>query len=480
MNVKATLLAFVFAVAASAGATEFSHFFQDPLLTRPPNLDSDTATLGQNKSELCALASLDGINQAMPLTLEKAIDIALCHNPQIKGGWADIKIRAALLGEARASYLPSLGVSTGKLRSINKYPDGELPNTENVRNLSQINLTWRLYDFGVRSGNLESAKYMLASTLSAHEAILQRTMGAVIGAYFDAMLAQARVATAAQTVAFTASLLQTTQRREAAGVVAVTETLEGQAALAKALLAKSRADGELRSTRSVLVSAMGLTSAVPLYIAQEQVIPKDVSVLNLERWMEQARQKHPSIVAVRDELAAAQAKLESVIAEGLPTLELSHNYYQNGFPNQGAATSNSKVRSTGITLSAPVFDGFSRTYKIRGAQAQVEQTQNKLQDAETRVMGEIMQAHAEAQSAFDNLGASEVVLRAVESVLQSANNRYNRGAADLFELLSAQKDLGEAQFERVNSLVVWRSARLKLLATAAVLDKSLLDEGAPR
>ncbi len=44
------------------------------------------------------------LNQS-PLTLSEAMDVAICHNPQLQGTWAAIKVQAAALGEARAAYL---------------------------------------------------------------------------------------------------------------------------------------------------------------------------------------------------------------------------------------------------------------------------------------------------------------------------------------------------------------------------------------
>ena len=41
-----------------------------------------------------------------PARLGEAVDIALCNNPQIKSSWANIKVQAGALGEARAAICP--------------------------------------------------------------------------------------------------------------------------------------------------------------------------------------------------------------------------------------------------------------------------------------------------------------------------------------------------------------------------------------
>jgi hypothetical protein len=53
--------------------------------------------------------------------------------------------------------------------------------------------------------------------------------------------------------------------------------------------------------------------------------------------------------------------------------------------------------------------------------------------------------------------------------IESSQKRYDKGAADILELLSTQSALADAQQERVRCLSDWRSARLRLMSSAGVL-----------
>ena len=119
----------------------------------------------------------------------------------------------------------------------------------------------------------------------------------------------------------------------------------------------------------------------------------------------------------------------------------------------------------------PLFEGFARIYKVRGAQAQSEQSEAQLQDIKSQILMEVVKAHADAQSSFENLQASHQLLSATEAVVQSSQKRYDKGAADILELLSAQNALVDAQQERVRCLSDWRSARLRLMSSAGVLGR---------
>jgi len=62
----------------------------------------------------------------------------------------------------------------------------------------------------------------------------------------------------------------------------------------------------------------------------------------------------------------------TVRSDGMPTLDLSGTLSRNGYPHQGLQSVRATQTSIGLTLTIPFFDGFSRTYRIRGAQAQAE------------------------------------------------------------------------------------------------------------
>lgn len=56
----------------------------------------------------------------------------------------------------------------------------------------------------------------------------------------------------------------------------------------------------------------------------------------------------------------------------MPSLDLTGNFYQNGMPNQSLLTLKTREALVGVAMNIPLFDGFGRTYKVRGAQATIE------------------------------------------------------------------------------------------------------------
>jgi len=461
--------------------------WNDPLLTRPPVLDAGAVLPGDSRPAPCAeLDTINTINtnstntatniNTATLSLAQAVDTALCHNPQVQSAWAAIKQQAAALGEARAAYLPTASMSASRTKDKTWLPNSDLPGSAILGNSVYANLSWRLFDFGTRQANRYAANALLDAALANHDAVLQKTLAGVIQAYFDVQTAHAAWVARQTNEALARQTLEAAQRRESKGAGAQSDTLQARTALAKASLDRSRAQGAFAKAQSVLVYVLGVAANTRLELAEELESGLDTNTnaslrRDLDSWLEQAQTQHPSIVAARAQLAAADAKVLATRAEGRPTLDVTSSFYQNGRPNQGLPTVKTRESMVGVTLTIPLFEGFARTYKLRGAQAQAEQKQAELQDTEHQVLMELVKAHADAASALEELEASRQLLEAAQAALATVQRKFDRGAADILEILSTQAAVSDAQQERIRGLADWRGARLRLVASAGGLGR---------
>ena len=453
-----------------------SNPFVDPLLSRPPQLDLGNILPGDEMAVKCPLGEVK-LDQS--LTLAQAIDIALCNSAQTKSAWASIKVQAAQVGEAKAAYLPTINLGLSQLHDVTSYPETKfVVNTDRQSETQFATLTWKLLDFGGRDANRRSANALLESALASHDSVLQKAMLNVVAAYFDAQTAQAVKSAKARALELANKTLQTAQRREARGAGAQSDTLQAITALARVELDSSRALGAYDKAVSSLVVAMGLSPAIAgrqaVTLAGDLQGEHDAVGKDIQAWLEIASDQHPAIVAARHQLQSAKEKLSSTRSEGMPTLDFTQSLYINGRPNQGLASSQSEESIVGFTMNFPLFDGFARTYKVRGAQAQVEVKEAELEDTENQTLTDVAKAHADAMAALRSLGASKKLEDSAINALESVQRRFERGVVDVLELLNVQAVLADAQQERIRALADWRSARLRLIASAGVLGRAAI------
>lgn len=452
--------------------------WQDPFLTRPPILDIGETLPGDHAPLACPSLALRSLRDR-PLSLVDAVDIGLCANPQVQGAWAAIKVQAAALGEAKAADLPTLAASVSLLDDSTKYDGSDLPPTS-IRGTSQnIALNWRVFDFGGRAAAKASASALLDAALASHSAALQKTLETLIGAYFDAQTALGTLQAKQKGEELARSTLETAQRLELRGVGTQSGTLQAMTALAKASLDRSRSQGDYQKALSMLLYALGVPPGIPVQLASD--LDDEIQTLkqDLDAWLEQAQRAHPAILAAQAQLEAAGHKVKAAESEGLPSIDFSTNIYRNGRPNQLSSIKNTET-VLALTLNIPLFNGFANHYKVRGAQAQAQQQQSSLDDTKHQVLMDVVKAYADAQAAQGNLDSSRVLLQAAQSAVSSVQRKFGRGAADIVEILNTQAALADAQQQRVRSLAEWRSARLRLMASAGTLGRRGLEGQSPK
>jgi outer membrane protein len=151
---------------------------------------------------------------------------------------------------------------------------------------------------------------------------------------------------------------------------------------------------------------------------------------------------------------------------------LTANFYRNGRPNQGLSATSTHETLVGLTLNIPIFDGFSTSYKVRGPEAQVEQKESDLQEARRQTLMDVVKAYADATTALGNLDASLNLLEAAQAATNAVQRKFDRGASDILDILNTQSAFLDAQQRRIRCLAEWRSARLRLLASAGALGMS--------
>jgi outer membrane protein len=456
------------ALALPAYALGVPDILADPLGVNPDRLK--TGAVLPDGSPLVSPSSVD---LSQPLALGSAIDVALCNNPQVHSAWAAIRIQAAGVGEARAAYLPTIKVSVSRLANwtSNASPYGA-PDSYMTGNQLYGTLSWRLLDFGGRSANNKEASQLLAAALASHDASLQKTMTEVIQTYFDAMTAQSLFVARKKMAELAEDILAATKRREDRGAAPLFDTLQASTALAKARLNEARAQGDFSKSLSLLVQAMGLTPGTSLCLPQTLELYRADDVKALESWLREAEEQHPAIRQARAKLAADKAKITVARSEGLPSVDATAYISRNGYPNQGLSSVNQSVKVAGVTLNVPIFEGFGRTYKIRGAQAQAEQSQAQLQNTTNQILTEVVNAHADAMTSLGTLKATERLMSAATQSLHSSLRRYERHATDILELLNSQSSLADAEQERIRAVAEWCSARLRLLAGSGLLGQA--------
>lgn len=462
-----------------------SPFLHDPLATEKSIPASIVEGLGVDAP------SCDQKSPPTELDLFSAVVQALCTNPRSKETWQSIQSQAAQLGVAQSAYLPKLeGTSRFKddhastdviqLRALSSH-EHEHFNDHN------LNLSWTLLDFGARSANVTYALQSLIGARETHLKTLQAIFLNTAKDYFALAAAQASVLSTEEIQRTAQSSMEAATQRVNGGVAPISDQLQAQTAYAKAVFNHAKANGVMRTNMGRLALDIGLPPDSPLQIPPAQSSPasteqEGVRVHNL---LDQAQDLNPNIRAAQAQLAAAQARLAATRSDGLPTLSLIAQEDRNNQPvSESLGTpplkASGRDRFVGIQINWPIFEGFSDYYKERSALAEVERLKASLAEARQQVAHDVWESYQTLQTDIESLQNASALVNSAREQLSAARKRYDHGAANILELMSAQSALADALQQQVEAVRGWQTDRILLAASVGKLDPNSLESGSTK
>lgn len=403
----------------------------------------------------------------MPLTALEAVDLALCNHPQTREVWASARVQAALVGVARAGWLPNLDASASATRF--QYDDGSYS-----RRAAALTLSWLLIDFGQRSANVENAQQLLAAAAATQDATVQSLFLAALQTYYAAQATQAAVISAAEAERSAREAFQAADARYKVGVATPADRLQAQTALSQATLNRIRAEGEARNGLGALANALGFEAQQKIVLAELPALPAEpVFQKEVDAMIAEAQARRPDLKAAEAQLRAAEASVDLARAQGRPTISLAAGpSWQNtaGVVTQGG--------SIGLTLNVPIFAGFDTTYRVRSAAAQADVRAAQRDRIRNQIALDVWRAYQSLTTATQSLKTSADLVASAGQSERVALGRYKAGVGTVLDLLSAQSALASARLQRIQAQLDWNVYRATLAQSMGALDYTLLQPAA--
>ena len=406
-----------------------------------------------------------------PLGLLEVVDQSLCRNPKTAEVWASARNQAALVGVAKAPYLPNLAAAGTVNRSRS--------NGENVTQQSaSMNLAWLLLDFGTRAANLENAQQLFLAASSTLDASVQTVFLGALQAYYNAQAARAALEAAYESEKASRESLAAAETRYQVGTATPADHLQARTAWSQAVLNRIRAEGSLKTALGSLANVMGLDAGTPLRLDEipaarpDQGFERDVDALNAA-----ARERRPDLKAAEAQTRAAQASIDVARAAGLPTLSLGAGPSWQGTRSGGSELTN-HASAIGLTLNIPIFSGFDTHYRVRSAQAKADVAGAQRDALRLQVALDVWSAYQALKTATQSIRTSDDLLASAAQSERVALGRYKAGVGTILDLLNAQNALATARVQRIQSALDWHVSRAALSKSVGTLDSRLLNPNA--
>jgi len=392
-----------------------------------------------------------------PLTLIELTDMALSNNPQTKLSWAEIRSSQAGVELARAGYWPQVSLSYSYSRNDLVSFSGQGTGAQ-TRYGPAISLNYLLWDFGTRSNSLDAAKFALTSAELAKSQTLEDVILAVEQDYYQVLGLQALEQADQLSVHDATTSLDSVRENRKSGLATIGDVYQAEAALAGTQLALQQAQGQLAVAQGTLALEVGFPANTHLALAPwNQHVPPVMPEQTVEMLLDEATLARPELLAAKAGEQQAIATLEATKGRGLPTLTLSANAGSTRTLSGGLSQS-TKNYSAGLTLSMPLFTGFSNQAANRQAQAAVDVSQATTRQLQQQVELEVWQAYQNLRTSAVTLKTTAVQLKSAQQAEDVETARYHIGLDPILNLLTEQQTLANARVQQVQAQLNWFTA----------------------
>jgi outer membrane protein len=432
-------------------------------LWRPPRgaQVSDSLRAGTLPPQLAA--------RAAALTLPDIVDLALSNNPATRESWAQARAYADAYGAARSVFFPTIDASVTATRS--EQPTSGFSTLSGWRETlsPSASLSYTVLDFGVRSGNVASARETAYAMSFTHNATIQSTVLTVEQAFYTYVAARSVLEAQLASLREAQVSYEAACKRDSVGMATKADVLQARTAVAQAQLAVDTSEAQVQTTRTRLAVAFGLPVITPYDVAARV---EDVNVAevtqNVQSLIDEGLRRRPDLQAAHATVRAARADVRAARGATLPSLSFSAS---PDYTYANKSTLGGRSYSLSLGLSIPLFNGFANSYDVARAQADVQYELAYTDALRQSVASQVVTAYYQVQSAARQVGTTDELFASASAAMEVARARYRAGVGSIIELLTAQTSLASARAQRAHSRWAWAEQLAGLAYAAGALDE---------
>jgi outer membrane protein len=408
-----------------------------------------------------------GAEKMQRLTLADMVDFGLRHNSTTRIAWATAQAALATYGSARGAYLPTIDgdLAVGRIKTA--ATQGRSAVTQNVLTPS-LTLSYLLFDFGGRSGQVGAARNQALAAAFNHNAAIQDVVLQISVAYFQYLATRALLDAQRTTLAEAEANVTAAEERRNAGVATIADVLQARTAASQARLTTQSTEGDLATTRGSLALALGLPANTP-YDVDPEAGERPISTVadGVDALIAEAVRNRPDLRSARAAAEAARERVVAARARLLPSLGLSTT---GGRTYSGALPAGANTYGATVNLSVPLFAGLSRRYDLRAARFNAEAAEGQIEATQQKVIFTVYSDYYTLQTAGRRVATAEDLLASARQSSEVALGRYKAGVGTVLDLLAAQTALADARAQRVQARLTWSVSLAQLAHDTGLLD----------
>jgi outer membrane protein TolC len=402
-----------------------------------------------------------------PLTLKRAVELALTHSPLAGEAGADEQRAFASLQEARNQYIPQVNVGSG-LGDSWGYPlslEGSAPSLVNISAQSAM-FNPALREF-VRSARSEYKAVGEAGKDRRNQIIQDTTL-----TYLELMKWEQMLDGLRQHHEDAFKMEQVVDQRIREGVDSEQTRTQAKLATARANLGITQAQGAVDVLRATLSQLTGLPAAAIQTVAES--VPELPEIAEQEDLPTKAVDSSPSVFAAREHATAQDFRARAEHRAMWPSVDFATQYavlakfnnWTQFFPTKAFERNNATV---GVVIRFP-FLNFSQKAHAQAADAEAVHARKEVEVAKNQVSQETLKLQRAVQQLTAAQEVSELEYELAKSDLEAVDIKVNAGTASVHDAANARTQMTEKYSALQDANFQLLRARIGLLRAAGELE----------
>jgi len=431
--------------------------------------------------------------QVLELTLEKARELALINNPQIKLANEAVKKSDAQVTEARAGLLPTFSAFSSYQRAwdlqttvipnflkpmfdplnLALYNAGYLPEYQESDEYIEmafglestltygVNIQQPLFVGGAIWNGYQISQSVRKITKSQFQATRQATLLEVTNAYNGVLFARSLMGVMQQSLAAAEKNLEQVQKFRATGMSSDFDVLRAEVQLATYKPQLVSAENGAHLAVSNLLRIIGLGDTELVIISEELTyLPNEYSNQSFQTLVAMALTNRPESKMLIEQQSIAQRQLSLAKASLMPSLVFGTSYQFQGQRNDLDFTADDFAKSfnSSLSLSIPIFSGLGNSARIQQAKVGLNETRYREEALIQGIKLEVEGAYYKMKEAEENVSTQSKVIDSAQEALRLAHLRYAEGASTQLEVMNAEVALYQTRLNYQRTLFEYNTA----------------------
>ncbi|WPL17598.1 Outer membrane protein TolC precursor [Thiorhodovibrio winogradskyi] len=321
---------------------------------------------------------------------------------------------------------------------------------------------------------LSQADNTIAQAEAQYQAAQIDLMVRTTEAYFDVLRANdaVRVQKALET-ANERQLEQSRQRFEV-GLVAITDVNESQAAYDRSRANLISAENDLNNKWEALRRIIGPVS-LPLARLGDRLPLAPPEPNDIDTWAKTALARNFNVVAAQQAAESARKGIEVERSAYYPSVDLQAGYeIARSEARTGVDTDSGFV---GLNLTVPIYQGGAVASRTRQAGYNFRAAQDRLDQQRRAVINQVNDAFRGILSSISDVKARQAAIVSARSALESTQAGLEVGTRTQVDVLNAQQNLFQAEFEYLSARYDYIINGVLLHQATSTLNREVLAMG---